>query len=69
MRMLLAATLALVPLLAKDQEPAKRLTEAAAVLTEIMATPDKGIPQDLPRNAHWRVIVPGCKTAASLWGS
>jgi lipid-binding SYLF domain-containing protein len=68
MRMLLAAALAIVPLLAKDSEPAKRLNESASVLTEIMATPDKGIPEELLANAHCIVIVPGLKTAAFLVG-
>ena len=68
MRMILAATLALAPLLAKDSEPAKRLDEAAAVFSEIMATPDKGIPQDLLAKAHCIVIVPGLKTGAFLVG-
>jgi hypothetical protein len=52
-------------LLAIDKEPAKRLGEAASVFSEIMATPDKGIPQDLLDKAHCIVIVPGLKTAAS----
>ena len=64
MRIILAAALAIAPLLAKDSEPAKRLDEAAAVFGEIMATPDKGIPEDLLANAHCVVIVPGLKTAA-----
>jgi lipid-binding SYLF domain-containing protein len=68
MRTLLAAVLAITPLMAKDNEPAKRLTEAAAVLSEIMATPDKGIPHDLLGNAHCVVIVPGLKTAAFVVG-
>ena len=68
MRTILVATLALVPMLAKDNEPAKRLDEAAAVLSEIMATPDKAIPEDLLANAHCVVIVPGLKTAAFLVG-
>ena len=68
MRTILVATLALVPMLAKDNEPAKRLDEAAAVLSEIMATPDKGIPEDLLANAHCVVIVPGLKTAAFVVG-
>src|SRR5687768_18057587 len=68
MRMILLATLAIVPLLAKDSEPVKRLDEAAVVFSEIMATPDKGIPQDLLANAHCIVIVPGLKTAAFLVG-
>jgi len=68
MRMILVATLALAPLLAKDNEPAKRLDESAAVFSEIMAAPDKGIPQDLLANAHCIVIVPGLKTAAFVVG-
>ena len=62
MRMILAATLAIVPLIAEDSEPAKRLDEAAAVFGEIMAAPDKGIPEDMLANAHCIVIVPGLKT-------
>src|ERR1022692_4510222 len=68
MRMILAATLAIAPLLAKDNENAKRLNEAAVVFSEIMATPDKGIPQDLLADAHCIVIVPSLKTAAFLVG-
>jgi lipid-binding SYLF domain-containing protein len=66
--MILAATLAIVPLIAEDSEPAKRLDEAAAVFGEIMAAPDKGIPEDMLANAHCIVIVPGLKTAAFLVG-
>jgi lipid-binding SYLF domain-containing protein len=66
--MILAAALAIAPLLAKDSEPVKRLNEAAAVFSEIMATPDKGIPQDMLANAHCIVIVPGLKTAAFVFG-
>src|ERR1051326_7753597 len=68
MRMILAATLAMVPLLAKDSEPVKRLDEASAVFSEVMATPDKGIPEDMLANAHCIVIVPGLKTAAFVFG-
>jgi lipid-binding SYLF domain-containing protein len=60
--------LALTPLMAMDKESAKRLDESAAVFSEVMATPDKGIPQDLLENAHCIVIVPGMKTAAFLVG-
>jgi len=55
-------------LLAIDKEPAKRLGEAAAVFSEVMAAPDKGIPQDLLEKAHCIVIVPGLKTGAFLVG-
>ena len=68
MRMILAATLAIAPLVAKDSESVKRLNEAAMVFSEIMATPDKGIPEDLLAGAHCVVIVPGLKTAAFLIG-
>jgi lipid-binding SYLF domain-containing protein len=70
MRMILLAALAIVPLVAKDKdnESAKRLNEAASVFSEIMATPDKGIPEDMLGNAHCIVIVPGMKSAAFLVG-
>ena len=73
MRMILAATLAIAPLaiaplLAKDNDNVKRLNDAAVVFSEIMATPDKGIPQDLLADAHCIVIVPSLKTAAFLVG-
>jgi lipid-binding SYLF domain-containing protein len=55
-------------LLAADQDPAKRLAAAASVFSEVMATPDKGIPRDLLEKAHCIVIVPGLKTAAFVVG-
>jgi lipid-binding SYLF domain-containing protein len=56
-------------LLASDgNEPAKRLRESAAVFSEVMAAPDKGIPQDLLEKAHCIVIVPSLKTAAFIVG-
>jgi len=66
--MILAATLAIVPLLAKDNDSVKRLAEASAVFSEVMATPDKGIPEDMLANAHCIVIVPSLKTGAFLVG-
>jgi lipid-binding SYLF domain-containing protein len=66
--MFLVAALAIVPLLAKDNEPVKRLDESAAVFSEIMATPDKGIPEELLSNAHCIVIVPNLKTGAFIVG-
>jgi len=68
MKFIIVAALALTPLLAKDNEPAKRLDEAAAVLSEIMGAPDKGIPQELLEKAHCIVIVPDLKTGAFLVG-
>ena len=60
----LATTLAVATVLAADNEPAKRLNEAAMVFSEVMTTPDKTIPQDLLEDAHCIVIVPDLKTAA-----
>jgi lipid-binding SYLF domain-containing protein len=60
--------LLITPLLAMDKESAKRLEESAAVFSEVMATPDRGIPQEMLENAHCIVIVPGLKTAAFLVG-
>ena len=68
MKFTLVTMLALTPLLAMDKESAKRLDESAAVFTEIMAAPDKGIPQDMLENAHCIVIVPNMKTAAFIVG-
>ena len=62
--MILPTAIALAPLLAKDNKPVDRLNEASSVFAEIMATPDKGIPEDLLVNAHCIVIVPGLKTGA-----
>jgi lipid-binding SYLF domain-containing protein len=65
MKLAIVAGLALTTsLLAIDNEPAKRLGEAATVFSEIMAAPDKGIPQDLLEKAYCIVIVPSLKTAS-----
>ena len=68
MKFLLVFALILTPLLAMDKESAKRLDESAAVFSEVMATPDKGIPHEMLENAHCIVIVPGLKTAAFVFG-
>jgi lipid-binding SYLF domain-containing protein len=68
MRIILTAALAIAPLLAQDSEPVKRLNEASAVFSEIMAAPDKGIPQDLIAKSHCIVIVPSLKTGAFIIG-
>ena len=50
----------------------ERLTDATNVFNEIMATPDKGVPQELLETAHCIIIVPGMKQAAlgigAKWG-
>jgi lipid-binding SYLF domain-containing protein len=69
MRIILVAALAIAPLLAKENESVKRLDEATAVLSEIMSTPDKGIPQDLLSDAHCIIVVPSMKSAAFVVGA
>ena len=69
MKLLLIAAVAISPLLAKDNEPTKRLDAATAVFSEIMAAPDKGIPQEMLEHAHCLVIVPDLKTAAFVFGA
>lgn len=46
-----------------------RLSDASSVFSEIMATPDKGIPQDLLSKAECVVIIPGMKKAAFVVGA
>jgi len=48
---------------------AERLQESARIMHEIMATPDKGIPQDLLNKAYCVVIVPSLKKAAFVVGA
>ena len=70
MKLAIVAGLAITTsLLAIDNEPAHRLGQAASVFSEIMAAPDKGIPQDLLEKAFCIVIVPGEKTAAFIVGA
>ena len=68
MKSILIAAVALAPLLAKDHDSAKRLNAAAEVFSEVMATPDKGIPQEMLEHAHCIVIVPDLKTGAFILG-
>ena len=56
---------------AKEKEKDKtadRLNDAVTVISEIMDTPDKGIPQDLLDKAECIVIVPGLKKGALIIG-
>jgi lipid-binding SYLF domain-containing protein len=46
----------------------ERLGDATAVFSEIMGTPDKGIPQDLLEKAQCVVIVPSLKKGAFVVG-
>jgi lipid-binding SYLF domain-containing protein len=47
----------------------ERLRESATVLQEVLAAPDKGIPEDLLRKAHCVVVVPGVKQGAFIVGA
>jgi len=69
MRTLIALVLASIPVVADDSDQVKRLREAAAVFSEIMAAPDKGIPRDLIERARCIVIVPGLKKGAFVFGA
>lgn len=69
MRLTVIGLLAASALLAKDTGADRRLEEASAVLNEIMAAPDKGIPHDLLEKAHCVVIVPGLKKGAFIVGA
>jgi lipid-binding SYLF domain-containing protein len=69
MRIRTIALLIATPLFAAKNEPVERLHEAAAVFSEIMAAPDKGIPKDLLEKAHCVVIVPGLKKGAFIVGA
>jgi lipid-binding SYLF domain-containing protein len=46
----------------------ERIGEAKQVFDEIMATPEKGIPQDLLGKAHCLVIIPSVKKAGFIVG-
>ena len=63
----LLAAMSCAPLLA-DEKTNERLDDAAALFTEIMATPDKSIPQDLLDKSACVVLVPGLKKGAFVVG-
>jgi SH3 domain-containing YSC84-like protein 1 len=48
--------------------PQDRLNEATTVFTEVMGSPDKGIPQDLLAKAECVIVVPNVKKAAFVVG-
>jgi lipid-binding SYLF domain-containing protein len=64
-----ALLLATGSLLHAAGDAAKRLDDAAVMLTEIMSAPDKGIPQDLLHRAQCVVLVPGLKKGAFIVGA
>jgi len=72
LKKLLAATIAtLIALpalaaLSKDEE--KRLSDSAAILTELRDSADKGIPEELWKHAECVVVIPSLKKAAFVVG-
>ncbi len=52
-----------------QSEAVKRLDAAATVFSEVMATPDKAIPQQLLDKASCVVVVPGLKKGAFIIGA
>ena len=52
--------------LSKDE--VKRLSEAGAILTDLRATPDKGIPEELFEKAECVIVIPSMKKAAFVVG-
>ena len=65
----LAIVAASTGLLFAASDAPKRLDAAADVITDIMASPDKGIPQDLLDKAECVVIIPGLKKGAFIVGA
>src|SRR5262249_10564876 len=52
--------------LSKDE--VKRLSEGAAILTELRESPDKGIPEELWKRAECILVIPSVKKAAFIVG-
>jgi lipid-binding SYLF domain-containing protein len=59
----------LMPAARGEEKTQQRLEDATEVFSQIMATPDKGIPRDLLEKAHCIVIVPGVKKGAFIVGA
>jgi lipid-binding SYLF domain-containing protein len=54
---------------ASAESTTSRLNSAATVLSEIMSTPDKGIPLDLMAHAQCVAVIPGVKEGAFGFGA
>jgi lipid-binding SYLF domain-containing protein len=65
----LAGTLATFASERDKVKTTQRLEDGAVVFSEIMGTPDKGIPQELLDKSHCVVIVPGLKKGAFIIGA
>jgi SH3 domain-containing YSC84-like protein 1 len=65
----LVLPLTLAVMNAASEGPQKRITESAAVLSEIMGAKDKGIPEDLLAKAQCVGVVPNLKRAGFVLGA
>jgi SH3 domain-containing YSC84-like protein 1 len=65
----LAMSAGLIPAHAQDAKLTDRLDSAAAVLEEVMASPDRGIPQSILAGAYCVVVVPHYKKGAFVIGA
>ncbi len=64
----IAVSIALSAAALMADTPQERLKESADVFSEVMATPDKGIPRDLLSRAECVIIIPNMKKAAFVVG-
>ena len=65
----LALTLTLAPRVVAQQAETDRLTEAARVLDEVLAAPDKGVPEAIIDKAQAVVVIPSTVKGALLIGA
>jgi len=66
---LAALTLTLAPRVVAQQVETDRLTEAARVLDEVLAAPDKGVPEAIIDKAQAVVVIPSTVKGALLIGA
>jgi SH3 domain-containing YSC84-like protein 1 len=64
----ISAALTLAASAADTQKLDQRIAAAHAVLHELMATPDKGIPDDIAAKATCVAVIPGFKKGAFIFG-
>jgi len=65
----LALSAGMIPAHAQDRKLDDRLNAAADVIDEVMASPDRGIPQSILANAYCVVVVPHYKKGAFVIGA
>src|SRR5580658_6298611 len=53
----------------KDDKASERAEAAAKVLNEISNTPDRGIPNEILRDAKCVLVIPGMKKAGFIFGA